>query len=227
VLLAGALTFGACLVVPPIVHRSQKEGCLERLKQISLALQQFHEAHKHLPAAAITNKDGERLLSWRVAILPQLGYQALYEQFHLDEPWDSPHNITLVSQMPRLYVCPSLGARLPYATGYQVVVGPKPELGSIGTAFEWARGVEIREFTDGTSNTLAVVDTNRSIPWSQPDDLEFDRDRPTPAFGSGHEGGFHAVFADGSTRFLKNSIDPRILRAILTRDGGEVISGHG
>ena len=188
-------------------------------------MQKFHEAHGHFPAAAITDKSGTPLLSWRVAILPQLGYQSLYDAFHLDEPWDSPHNLALAAQMPEVFRCPSLPGGRASVTGYQVVVGPKPELGSIGTMFEWARGVEIREVTDGTSNTVLVAETSRAIPWTQPDDPPFDRDGPLPQFGSGHPGGFHVIFADGSARFIKSSIESQILKSLLTRDGGEVISG--
>jgi prepilin-type processing-associated H-X9-DG protein len=218
------MTVCAGLMVPPIIRQSHKDQCVEQLKRLGLALDAYHDAHTHFPAAAITGKDGKPLLSWRVAILPQLGYQSLFDQFHLDEPWDSPHNLGLASQMPALYACPSLSDRRAYVTGYQVVVGPKPELGSIGTLFEWARGVEIREIIDGTSNTVMIVETNRLIPWTQPDDLTFDRDAPLPQLGSRHPGGYHVLFADGLTRFLKDSISPEILRSLLTRDGGEVIS---
>ena len=91
--------------------------------------------------------------------------------------------------------------------------------------FEWARGVEIREVTDGTSNTVLVAETSRAIPWTQPDDPPFDRDGPLPQFGSGHSGGFHVIFADGVARFIKSSIESQTLKSLLTRDGGEVISG--
>ena len=137
-------------------------------------------------------------------------------------PGESPHNLALVPRMPPVYACPSLADRRAFVTGYQAVVGPRPVLAEVGTLFEQSRGVEIREVLDGTSNTVMVTETNRSIPWTQPDDLRFDPDGPLPQFGSGHPGGFHAVFADGSIRFLKSSISPRVLRAILTRDGGEV-----
>jgi hypothetical protein len=220
----GVLAMTAGMIVPPMVRQSQRDRCLDQLKRIGLAMHEFHDAHKHFPAAAIVGEDGKKLLSWRVAILPHLGYQSLYDQFRLDEPWDSPHNSTLLLQMPSVYACPSLASAGRSVTGYLVVVGPKPELGSIGTAFEWARGVEIREFTDGTSNTVMVAERKPPIPWTRPDDPEFDRDSPTPEFGSGHDGGFHAVFADGLARFLRSSIEPGMLRAILTRDGGEVVS---
>ena len=42
-----------------------------------------------------------------MAILPFLEQQALYSKFKLDEPWDSPHNKALISEMPPTYLCPS------------------------------------------------------------------------------------------------------------------------
>jgi hypothetical protein len=213
------------LVVPPMVWQRQKQECFDQLKRLGLAMHQFEEVHHRFPAAAITDGTGKPLLSWRVAILPQLGYESLYAQFHLNEPWDSPHNLAFAARMPSIYACPSLLESEAYMTGYQVVVGPKPGLGVLGTLFEWARGVEIREVLDGTSNTVMIVETNRLVSWTKPDDLQFEQDSPLPEFGSGHEGGFHAVFADGTTRFLKHAIGPNTLKAILTRDGGEVVSG--
>jgi hypothetical protein len=208
-----------------MIRQQHKDRCAQKLKNLGLALHKFHEANGHFPAAAITDKSGTPLLSWRVAILPQLGYQSLYDEFHLDEPWDSSHNLPLAARMPEVFRCPSLPDDRASLTGYQVVVGPKPELGSIGTMFEWARGVEIREVTDGPSNTVLIAETSQAIPWTQPADPQFDRDGLPPRFGSGHSGGFHVIFADGSPRFLKSSIESQTLKMLLTRDGGEVISG--
>jgi hypothetical protein len=223
--LSVAVAASAGMILTQFVRHAHKDRCAEKLKSLGLALHEFQEAHGHFPAAAIRDKSGTPLLSWRVAILPQLGYQSLYHAFHLDEPWDSPQNLALTAQMPDVFRCPSLPAGGTSVTSYQVVVGPKPDLGSIGTMFEWARGVEIREVTDGTSNTVLIAETSRAIPWTQPDDPPFDRDGPLPQFGSGHPGGFHVIFADGTPRFIKSSIETHILKSLLTRDGGEVISG--
>ena len=114
----------AGVVVPPIIRQDHKDRCVQQLKRLGLALHDFQDAHGHFPAAAITDKSGTPLLSWRVAILPQLGYQSLYEAFHLDEPWDSPHNLALAAQMPEVFRCPSLPDSRASFTGYQVVVGP-------------------------------------------------------------------------------------------------------
>jgi hypothetical protein len=225
ILVTGLITIFAGLIVSPFLRQAHKDRCSKQLKRLGLAMQEFHEAHGHFPAAAITDKNETPLLSWRVAILPQLGYQSLYDAFHRDEPWNSPHNLALAAQMPEVFRCPSLSDGRASFTCYQVVVGPKPELGSIGTMFEWARGVEIREATDGTSNTVLIAETNRAIPWTQPGDPPFDRDGPPPQFSSGHSGGFHVIFADGWVRFIRSSIEPRTLKSLLTRDGSEVISG--
>jgi len=39
-------------------------------------------------------------------ILPYIEQNNLYQQFHLDEPWDSEHNQKLMQQMPKTYASP-------------------------------------------------------------------------------------------------------------------------
>jgi len=106
-----------------------------------------------------------------------------------------------------------------------VVVGPTTEFGSINTAFELTRGVDLREITDGTSQTVLVFETDVLVPWTKPDDLRWARGGPLPHLASPHAGGAHALFADGSTRFIKHTIRPDVLQGILTINGGEVLSG--
>ena len=76
------------------------------LKQLNLAILVYEHAHGSFPPAYTTGKDGKPLLSWRVHILPYMDQDALYKQFHLDEPWDSEHNKALVAQMPAAYKHP-------------------------------------------------------------------------------------------------------------------------
>ena len=98
------------------------------LKQIGLAMHNHHAAYRALPAPAITDDDGEPLLSWRVAILPFLGEQELYSRFRTDEPFDSPHNLALAQETPDAFVDPSLPP-MPGMTVFQLPVAG-------GTAFE-------------------------------------------------------------------------------------------
>ena len=69
----------------------------------------YAKANHVFPPAYSTNQDGKPLLSWRVLILPYIGNDDLYREFHLDEPWDSVHNKTLLSKMPDVYKAPGSG----------------------------------------------------------------------------------------------------------------------
>jgi Protein of unknown function (DUF1559) len=207
-----------------VLRESQLRGCKEHLKQIGVAIGAHMQDHDHLPAPAITAADGTPLLSWRVAILPHLGYRSLYERFHLDEPWDSPHNRVLIHEMPAELACPGLAARRSGQTAYRVFVGPKADMGTVNTPFEPGRGVDIREVTDGTSQTILVFESDTPVIWTKPDELQWTPDGPLPRIRSPHADGTHALFIDGSTRFLKPTIEPRSFRAILTINGGEVVA---
>jgi prepilin-type processing-associated H-X9-DG protein len=216
--------FTASLLLP--MYRSAGEAarraqCASSLKQIGLAFHSFRDVNRKLPPAAITDKNGRPLLSWRVAILPYLEASSLYSRFHLDEPWDSPHNLALLEAMPLVYACPSDRARKPEMTGYEAVIGP-------ATAFTPDfKPLSFEDFTDGLSNTLLVGESRRCVPWTKPEDLPFDMSVPLTGLGSHHgyhNNGFNALFADGSVRFLRISITPSVLSALLTRNGHEVVS---
>jgi prepilin-type processing-associated H-X9-DG protein len=211
-------------IISPAVQHSRRAQCVKHLCDVGLAFYEYQRVQGHLPAPALTDRHGRPLLSWRVAILPQLGYESLYARFHLDEPWDSPHNRALLREMPKEFACPGGPGPRAGRTGYLVVVGPKTAEGSVNTPFEPTRGADYSEFTDGTSNTVLVIETDTLVPWTKPDDLSWTPGGPLPRLASPHDGGTHAVFADGSTRFLKSSIEATTLLALLTRNGGEVLS---
>ncbi len=83
----------------------------------------YESAFGTLPPAATFDKEGTPLLSWRVLLLPYLERGELYNQFHLDEAWDSPHNRPLADKMPRVFQCPS-GELSQGLTIYEVIVDP-------------------------------------------------------------------------------------------------------
>src|SRR5262249_26236289 len=85
-----------------LAEAARRNRSAERLKQIACALQNYHDVCGQFPAVG-NFKDGKALLSWRVHILPYLGEEKLYREFHLDEPWDSDHNKALIARMPPIY----------------------------------------------------------------------------------------------------------------------------
>ncbi|HEV3204673.1 MAG TPA: DUF1559 domain-containing protein, partial [Gemmataceae bacterium] len=91
--------------------------------------------------------------------------------------------------------------------------------------------IRISMITDGTSHTLmASEDTQRDDgQWINAMNL-FDVAAPInqgpvwdPDIHSYHPGGANGLFADGSVRFLKETMELRVLAAIVTRAGGEIV----
>ncbi len=194
---------------------------VNNLRQLGLAINAFHGANGFLPPAAIRDPNtGKPLLSWRVAVLPWIGSQELYQQFHLNEAWDSPHNKALLAKMPKAYAPVGVKTKDPFTTFYQVFVGP-------GTSFELLARDQTLEFTsirDGTANTLAVVEAGSAVPWSKPEDLPFLPDKPLPPLGGLFKDGFNLVFLDASVFSVARGVDERLLKGLITRNGGEPVN---
>jgi hypothetical protein len=187
------------------------------LKQLMLALHNYHDTYGHFPTD-IRDKDGKPLLSWRVQILPFVEQEQLYKQFKLDEPWDSPNNKPLTDRMPKMLRSPRQAATLKDRTTYLAPLGK-------GLMWDAPNGLKITEITDGTSNTIALVeaDDDRAVIWSKPEDITIDPKNPATGLLGHYVDGFQAAMADGSVRFFKKGIDPMVLWAAFTRAGGEAV----
>jgi hypothetical protein len=182
--------------------------------QMALAMHAFHDVVGHFPAAAICNADGKPLLSWRVAILPYLEQQKLYDQFKLNEPWDSAHNQKLLDPMPAMFALPGVNAHGDTRTHYRVFVGPD-------APFTYCSGRRIADIKDGTSSTWMIVESQEAVPWTKPDELIYDAKKPLPKLGDFYAGGFSAVCMDGSVRHFSGSLPEKTIRALITHAGGE------
>jgi prepilin-type processing-associated H-X9-DG protein len=151
-----------------------------------------------------------------VAILPYIEQDALYRAYQFNEPWDSSANRRVLEQMPALFRSPSADPRST-SSSYFVLTGPE-------TIFSGKEGAKFQQITDGTSNTLLIVEARRDIPWTKPEDIPYESGQPLPKLGGYTQGGFNAAFADGSVRFLHEAIDEKMLRALITKAGGELIN---
>jgi hypothetical protein len=161
-----------------------------RLKQLVLAMHNYHDLHGHFPPAVVIGPDGKTPHSWRVELLPFLDEKRLYDEYRLNEPWDSPHNKVILRNMPNCFRSPFADEKSTNS-GYFALVGK-------GTMFEGKDGIKIQDTTDGTSNTLMIVEGKRDISWTKPADIPFDPDKPVPQFGGFVKGHFTAACADGS-----------------------------
>jgi hypothetical protein len=191
---------------------------IKNLRQIALAMHEYYGQNKHFPLPASASPQGKPLLSWRVHILPYLGQEALYRQFHRDEPWNSPHNRTLIDKMPPIYRLSVAEDPNKGITHYLLPVGN-------GAAFSADRPTKPEDITDGTSQTIMIVEVDNfhAVPWTKPEDWPFDPQAPAKGLCFYFGGGFHAAFCDGSVHFIPKTIDPKTLKALFTRAGGETV----
>lgn len=221
----------AALLLPAVAQArgaAQRTVAVNNLKQIGLAMHNYHDTYRGFPAAYSTNRDGQALLSWRVHILPFIDQTALYEQFHLDEPWDSEHNKKLIPQMPQVYRSPDSMAE-PGKTNYLGIRGEQgvmvaPEDDEKGKATPI--GTRMNQILDGTSNTIMVVEANdaKAVIWTKPDDLEPDEENPLNGLVGLRPNAFIAAFCDGSVRVMGGAIEAASLNGLFTKDGGEVVN---
>ncbi len=232
-IVAGVVVFGICgvgilvaLFVP--FWQSGREAarrmqCSNNLRQIGVALHEYHAQYGSFPPAYIADENGKPMHSWRVLILPFLDEELLYEQYDFDEPWDGPNNSVLAAMMPMVYGCPSDADSFGGITSYVAVTGP-------GTAFPGAEPVNLQQITDRKSQTIMLIEArDEQIDWLEPRDLPLEdvykwADTPfdqQPVISSLHPGGANVLYADGSIHFMDEYQDPETFKGMLTIDGGE------
>ena len=85
------------------------------------------------------------------------------------------------------------------------------------------RSATIADISDGTSKTLLVVEGAGPVPWTKPEELPFDPDKPLPKMGGQFDDIFIGAMADGSVRIFPMTIPEKTLRALITRNGKEPI----
>ena len=207
----------------PAVQQGREAGrrteSKNNLKQIGLAMFNYESTYGHFPERVVLDKKDKPLLSWRIKLLPFLGEQALYEEFHLDEAWDSEHNKALIDRMPSTFSSPNDPDLAKQGKTRYLI--PKGE----GFLFDSKEGPTLASVSDGTSSTIMIVEAQpeHAVIWTQPDDLDIDLDKILAGLKGSRWGGFYAAFADGAVRFIMDDIDAKVLKALFTKSGGEEI----
>ncbi len=188
------------------------------LRDIGVAMQRYNDLHGRFPAAYTVDKQGHPLLSWRVELLPLVGQEKLYKQFHVDEPWDSPYNRPLIEKMPDIFGSPDPRSKEKGRTRYVVPVGKE-------TVFPGSTPLSVSDIRDGCANTIMAVelDDDHAVIWTRPQDLSFNAANPAEGLAALPKGGFWALLCDSSVRWIPKEFDPKYLRAAFMRAGGEAI----
>lgn len=188
------------------------------MKVLAIAMHNYYNANDQFPGYASTNEDGEPLLSWRVHLLAYIDVE-LYEEFHLNEPWDSEHNRRLIPRMPSYFLTKS--STLDTEDGRSTVQAP----GIDGAIYAGTEGMQFKEIIDGTSNTFMLVEVpdEQAVIWTKPLRFNPKLDDPKAIVGGHFDDEFLAALCDGSVQAYTAEIKSDILRAMMTASGGEIV----
>lgn len=222
---------------PEAGHRSQ---CRNNLKQIGLALHNYHDAFGCFPPAYVADENGRPMHSWRMLILPYFEHSPVdgearfdretFDQYHFEEPWDGLHNRRLHESIQRIFNCPSetskLTSKCSANTNYLAVIGSE-------TLWPGTKSVIREKLSDGASNTLMIVETaNSGIHWMEPRDLhvvQMARRINSPngmGMSSRHSVGATGLLADGRVHFFDEKLPATTLRALLTINSKEPLADN-
>jgi prepilin-type processing-associated H-X9-DG protein len=195
---------------------------LNNLKQIGLGLHNFHEAKGTFPAGSTFTVWGEALHGWQTMLLPYVDRQDLYDRIDFSASWSDPANAPVFKTAVFPYLNPgtsmekdSMGYVFSHYTGNARILG-----GNIARTK--------KDIKDGESSTILGGEVGEGFePWGKPmnwRDPALGINRSPRGFGSPFKVGANILFADGSVRFIMNSVNPEVLKSLSTPSGGEKVS---
>ena len=223
-LLVLSIGFGGCNLKTEENNRISQNN----MKLIGIAFHTFYEIFGHFPAVDSNgdpkNQGRTTGLSWRVYLLPYLEEHILFNQFKLDEPWDSPHNKKLISKMPAVFANPnSKNSRESGKTSMHVFVGKNNTPFGLHNG-SVAIGSKFSDIKDGTSHTLlaVVAGDDKAEFWTKPGGLPFDpKENPIDLLGKLPSDSFLALFCDSSVRPISTEISSETLRNLIQHNDGK------
>jgi prepilin-type N-terminal cleavage/methylation domain-containing protein/prepilin-type processing-associated H-X9-DG protein len=178
-------------LLAPAVQQAREAArriqCRNNLKQMGLAIHNYHDLYGTFPNAnANSTLSGGSLFT---SILPLIDHGNAYSHYDFSRTNSDPHNVEVTGQVISTYLCPSSPQRRPVpgcdtdrgrAPGnYAICIGtrpynpywafipgtPRPDLdGAIVYTDSNSGGTRFRDFTDGTSSTLLVGETAYNLP---------------------------------------------------------------
>lgn len=199
----------------PLSDFEKRKRAAENIKKIGAALAAFIEKNQRFPGRGLKTRSGIVTLSWRVELLPYLGYPELYQKFDANQPWDSPKNLALLEYIPECYVSPE---RFDTSTNY---------LGVTGRLYIFQdSSLRLKSIEDGTDNTLAVLEVNDelAVPWTSPSDYEPEYGAATSGIGNLRPEGTYALWANGWPTLVRKEITSDQLHKAFTYESVDGLS---
>lgn len=218
-----AIRYGGRGVNTIITNRTRGQ-CIQNAEKIAKALNAYARDYGTYPPSITYAADGKKAMhSWRVLILPYLGYQSLYNRYDLDQPWDSTNNQSVVFDMPQEYRSPAAVMVSGVESHYFLIAGP-------GTLFPNTGPLGPTSVVDSPAKTLLLVQAEGgpllTTQWTEPGDFDVTNTSLTIGIdiGGSHAGGTTAATVDGRGHFLREDLEQGVMKALITPTGGEGLS---
>ena len=203
------------------IRSGNVKGVTDQQEMVVAQMQLLLEGFKHhvrrersYPPAYIVDERGQPLLSWRVLILPHIGGKDLLELFHLDEPWNSPHNQKLLKWIPGVFnprveeVPDGKTTLLALCTENSVLSGGRP--------------TRQREITGGTNHAalFSEVLAKRAVEWTRPDDLSQRDLEQLSSLLREHDGNHYVALATWGVRVVPTDASHEVWQKAIDRREG-------
>ncbi|MCA9072421.1 MAG: DUF1559 domain-containing protein [Planctomycetaceae bacterium] len=220
----GVVVFSIYQIELRVRHARNRSACTGNLKQIGVALLNYHEDYGSFPPAYFTNSDGEPIHSWRIVVAKYLDPER-FREYRYEEPWNSPHNLRIAKHIPRYFSCLNdADGHLMGQTSYVVVMGEE-------TAFPFAKASRLKDVHDDHDSTILVVEAiETDFFWTEPRDLRLSEMSFRINSGNGKslsstdKIGPAIVTVNARIFRVPSSTSSRQLRGMLTIAGNEKIT---
>lgn len=206
------LSIGLRKPASPLSEGDVRARSVSNMEEITVALLAWSNSNYRVPVTVLKDSRGRPGLSWRVAILPFLGYEELYKKFNLSEPWDGPTNKPLLELIPDVFVSPD---RFDVNTNYQLFVnGP--------ALFSESEEKEKSEISDAPLIVLmGEVDDALAVPWTAPFDYDIKKTELGTGLGGLRSDGTFVSWFDGKVSLWPNPTRPGLLYRAITFEAGD------
>lgn len=184
-----------------------------RMRQLAIGMHNYHDSNGHFPPPVLISDSGKKY-SWRVALLPYIDENQIFEQYRFDEDWNSEHNRKLTEATPAAFQHPNAIAAGSNQCSYFVITGK-------GTPFNGNEGTKLAQITDGTSATLMIVESKKDVHWAEPTDIKFENGKLDSQLGGFSPGGFNGSLCDASTHFWREDMDKQYLEILIQHADGQ------
>ncbi len=213
VIILGILLLVFALLMPAVEQSreaARRSMSKNNLKQIGLALHNYHESNGSLPPGGVIREDGTAMNGWLTMIMPYMDASPDYDALDLNESWESPINVEVFERVRPVFLNPSV-AELYTNTGY----GLTHYLGN-PNLFNRNSSVQFDQMQNGLAHTWMSGEVAGNYqPWSYPFNWRVLGTKlcdDSNSYGCFPWSGGHLLFADGRVSFFSNKTSLEILK---------------